>query len=487
MWGMKPVYLSIVCGASLAMASPRRLDKRSVQSQAVCIDEFSWMTNSVNQNPCLVAAWLLSQCAGGDWTMPQLPNAQNHYGTPGFGSISPSLCSCSWATYNTLQACAVCQGVSFNTAILTWNAYDPNCTASFVSAPQPWSSSVVIPEDTAIPFWAETDPTKWEDSTFDPVAAQNIAEQNKPDLTEADRNKKSSHTGAIVGGVVGGIAAVLAIGVAFFWRRRHNRRLSLGASSRVPFRPMHAQSPSDFSTQQLSEFSSTPSPGPGGPLSMAASTYPNRPPMHQHNSSMHSIQNMSYSSHSPELGMLPPGAAMPVVGGVAMGVVPLNSPPSSYNSKGVPPGGAGHAHTLSNQSNMSTNPSTHERSMSSLSDAPEGAIMPFIMPSADQDTSMTSSNVVTSTPVRKTERMNPPAYSPSPASSPEENMFNSSMARMSSFSQASTDAHATGADSQAMSGTTLLQDSIDPTVINSPVAEEPEEEDHHGYPADRKV
>lgn len=65
MRGMKTVYLSIVCGASLAMASPRVLDKRSVQSQAVCIDEFSWMSNSVNQNPCLVAAWLLSQCAGG--------------------------------------------------------------------------------------------------------------------------------------------------------------------------------------------------------------------------------------------------------------------------------------------------------------------------------------------------------------------------------------------------------------------------------------
>lgn len=62
---MKAVSLSVAFGASLAMASPRILDKRSVQSSALCIDEFSWMSNSVNQSPCLVAAWLLSQCAGG--------------------------------------------------------------------------------------------------------------------------------------------------------------------------------------------------------------------------------------------------------------------------------------------------------------------------------------------------------------------------------------------------------------------------------------
>jgi len=447
------------------------------------------MTNSENQNPCLVAAWLLSQCAGGNWLMPQLPSASTHYGTPGFGNIAPSLCSCSWATYNTVQACAYCQGVSFNTAILTWNAYNPNCTANFISAPQPWSSNVVIPEDTAIPFWAETNPTVWEDSTFDPDAAQRLALQNKPDLTEGSKNnKKSTPTGAIVGGVVGGIAIIAAIGLGvFFWRRRQYKRMSLGSSARVPFRPMHGHSPSDYSTQQFSDFSSSPS--PGLPMSVAG-TNPGRPPFHQHNSSLQSIQNQSYSSHSPDFGMLPPGAATPVMG-VAMGVVPLNSPPSSYNNRGVPPSATGHAHTLSNQSNMSSNPSTHDRSMSYSSDTPEGAIMPFILPPAEdaqQDTSMTSANVgATSTPVRKTERKNPPAYSP--VSSPEEQMFNSSMARVSSFSQASIETHATA--SQALSGTTLLQDSREPTMINSSVTEEPEEgeqeEDHHGYPADRKV
>ncbi len=251
---------------------------------------------------------------------------------------------------------------------------------------------------------------------------------------------------------------------------------------------MHGHTPSDYSTQQLSDFSSSPS--PGLPVSMAG-TMPGRPPFHQHNSSLQSIQNQSYSSHSPDLGMLPPGAAMPVMG-VTMGVVPLNSPPSSYNSRGVPPSGAGHAHTLSNQSNMSSNPSTHDRSLSFLSDTPEGAIMPFILPPDEQtaqqgqDTSVMSADVVTSTPVRKTERMNPPAYSP--VSSPEEQMFNSSMAQMSSFSQASVDGHASGSGSQALSGTTLQQGSRgDLTVINSSVTEEPEEEDHHGYPADRKI
>ncbi len=58
-------FVSAVCALYVGGASARILDKRNGQSSAICLDEFSWMDNSIGQQPCLVAAWLLSQCAGG--------------------------------------------------------------------------------------------------------------------------------------------------------------------------------------------------------------------------------------------------------------------------------------------------------------------------------------------------------------------------------------------------------------------------------------
>lgn len=57
--------LTTIFGMSLGAVSTRNLDKRSVVVTANCTGEFSWMDNSLGQSPCTVAAWLLSQCAGG--------------------------------------------------------------------------------------------------------------------------------------------------------------------------------------------------------------------------------------------------------------------------------------------------------------------------------------------------------------------------------------------------------------------------------------
>ena len=39
--------------------------KRGVTSEASCTSSFSWMQNSLKQDPCLVAAYLQSECASG--------------------------------------------------------------------------------------------------------------------------------------------------------------------------------------------------------------------------------------------------------------------------------------------------------------------------------------------------------------------------------------------------------------------------------------
>lgn len=68
-----PVALvATLLGSTLTLAKPHVaksheswLQARGVQSEAVCIDQFSWMANAQEQSPCLAAAWLLGSCQNG--------------------------------------------------------------------------------------------------------------------------------------------------------------------------------------------------------------------------------------------------------------------------------------------------------------------------------------------------------------------------------------------------------------------------------------
>lgn len=50
---------------SIVVAGTRTAMAGSIQVQALCISEFSWMSNSQGVSPCFVAGTLLSECAGG--------------------------------------------------------------------------------------------------------------------------------------------------------------------------------------------------------------------------------------------------------------------------------------------------------------------------------------------------------------------------------------------------------------------------------------
>ncbi|TDL22384.1 hypothetical protein BD410DRAFT_259218 [Rickenella mellea] len=206
-----------------------KLRGRAVQTEAVCITGFSWMNNGLGQSPCLSAAFALGACMNDGFDLPALIDAQHHYSAPNSTDGTATECSCSWAGYNLLQACAYCQGGPlYNASIFSWMAWQQNCSSSLLTDPNPFPLNIVIPNDTAIASWATTNPNTWPNQKFDPTTAQTIAQENLPDLTQHSRDssnpKSKSHLGAIVGAVAGVIALLIAVAI-LVWRPIYRKRL----------------------------------------------------------------------------------------------------------------------------------------------------------------------------------------------------------------------------------------------------------------------
>ncbi|TFK38724.1 hypothetical protein BDQ12DRAFT_651034 [Crucibulum laeve] len=227
--------------------SAGKLDIRATpQTSAVCDSTFSWTYNSKGQTPCLLAAEVLGSCAGGNWIVPAL-NSTNKYDNP--NSTTANLCSCSWAAYNLLSACSACQ--NFSQAIQNWSFYIQDCNGKTTNSYFP--SSIRLPDDTLIPFWAATNPTQWQDQHFDVNAAKQIADEQKPDLSNTSispSDKSSKPIGAIVGGVVGGIAVLaLAVGITLWMMCRRRKAARQNGGPVVIERPSHRRSVSDLSSK----------------------------------------------------------------------------------------------------------------------------------------------------------------------------------------------------------------------------------------------
>ncbi|KAJ6459633.1 hypothetical protein C8R45DRAFT_1081419 [Mycena sanguinolenta] len=243
-WPLSSVYFLAV--SALAVQS---LDPRSEQTQAECSADFDWAENSLKLTPCLLAAYVWGSCFTGNWNVPQLTQG-NQYTNP--NSTTANLCTCSWAGYNLLSACTACQG--FDADVQNWAAYNQNCSAFMTNTYFP--ESVILPTGTAIPFWAGTDPTTWNDGRFNSAQAQLIAQENKPDYVQGQNpvgHKSKPPIGAIAGGVVGGVAVLILGGVAFwFMRKRNQKHPEEGSVRPYPTRPhIHGRSWSDLSGKSI--------------------------------------------------------------------------------------------------------------------------------------------------------------------------------------------------------------------------------------------
>ncbi|KAF9791940.1 hypothetical protein BJ322DRAFT_1026298 [Thelephora terrestris] len=130
------------------------------------------------------------------------------------------------------MACTGCQ----NASIQTWQFWRFYCDAVYIT-----QYPNIIPYTTAVPHWAYLNYTVG--GTFDPVLAKaaggpeslspvpptlstsvSPAHTDPPATTQGNDNgnggKKSSHVGAIVGGVIGGLAALAVIGATWMFLRK---------------------------------------------------------------------------------------------------------------------------------------------------------------------------------------------------------------------------------------------------------------------------
>ncbi|KAI0245139.1 hypothetical protein BJV78DRAFT_147273 [Lactifluus subvellereus] len=109
--------------------------------------QLQWIFNSLGQNPCIVAAYLLATCNGGSWSISPLD--------PGSWYTvfvdDENLCLCNTVTYSLLSACGACQDDTWT----TWSQYSFNCTNKMPvsSFPNP------VPSGTGVPQWALLDVT----------------------------------------------------------------------------------------------------------------------------------------------------------------------------------------------------------------------------------------------------------------------------------------------------------------------------------------
>ncbi|KAI6005670.1 hypothetical protein EDD15DRAFT_661020 [Pisolithus albus] len=243
---MIPFHLGWSSLAILAtgLLSMRPLRAAAQQTTASCLSQFSWMDNSKNQNPCLIAAYVQGACSGGQFTVDPLA-VNTHYVGPYVDEANA--CECNTVTYSLVSACAICQ----NRTYIAWSSWATNCSTVYTGYPEN------VPSGTAIPQWAYQDVSSTDDfnatlaeltgdspestaavsqstatslptSTTSTSAIASVTPAPSLSTTPSPQSaSKSSNTGAIVGGAVGGVVGLAAIvGLATWLFLRHRRKAS---------------------------------------------------------------------------------------------------------------------------------------------------------------------------------------------------------------------------------------------------------------------
>ncbi|KAG1775095.1 hypothetical protein EV702DRAFT_460922 [Suillus placidus] len=261
-------FLSIIPYISTILAVQVHPVKRNVVSNATCISGYSWMNDSQGYSPCHTVAYVEAACTGNNYDQQALNNGFS-YSLP--NSSTANECYCSWSSYNLMMACTICQG-NTNSAVWEWPQWTSGCTTNLSWTQEYFPSGFVLAGDASIPYWATTDPTTWTYATFNIQDANATYQKNSSSITpsasssssgsssspsssSSSSSSKSTDVGAIVGGTIGGVAALsfFAI-VAYLLYRRHVYRKGVHASVINPqgmtFMPLsgtHNRIPSDTS------------------------------------------------------------------------------------------------------------------------------------------------------------------------------------------------------------------------------------------------
>jgi len=220
-----------------------------VNTSATCQSQYSWMSNSKGQSPCLVAAYLQAQCNNGTFQM-------SNISYPGYYSpVGANACTCSTVTYSMVTACGFCQDA--NTPY--WTQWSSACSAVYLQQYTP-----TIPAETAIPHWAylnvvilngldvtaareylNTAPDSTATSSTTSISSMTstlslsstsmFSPSPSPPMPPA--HHPMNNKGAIAGGVVGGLIALGLIGVIAVILIRRCRDSGLHPPTNVPLVP----------------------------------------------------------------------------------------------------------------------------------------------------------------------------------------------------------------------------------------------------------
>ncbi|KAH9973133.1 hypothetical protein BGW80DRAFT_286823 [Lactifluus volemus] len=79
-----------------------------ISSPPCTVSSSGWTFNSLGQNPCTVAAYILSTCNGSTYDIQALPQGSSYYANSVAGANNA--CKCSGVVYSLLSSCDACQG-----------------------------------------------------------------------------------------------------------------------------------------------------------------------------------------------------------------------------------------------------------------------------------------------------------------------------------------------------------------------------------------
>ncbi|KAH9021563.1 hypothetical protein EDB85DRAFT_414479 [Lactarius pseudohatsudake] len=198
-----------------------------------CSVSWKWSFNTLGQNMCMIAAYLMSTCNGGVFTIDALQPGYSYTG-PSNDTDDVNPCKCNTVTYNLISACDACQGSTWK----TWSEYSFNCTTTL----PPSTFPNAVPQGTRVPQWALVDNTLenlWNatkayvtgvtpelepGSLISASTSGSVSPTSSTSSSPSSSSRSGSNTAAIAGSVAGGVAALAAIGALLFYFLRKRQR-----------------------------------------------------------------------------------------------------------------------------------------------------------------------------------------------------------------------------------------------------------------------
>ncbi|GAW04458.1 hypothetical protein LENED_006247 [Lentinula edodes] len=190
--------------------------KRRDGVNASCEPDYNWANNDAGISPCVMAA-AIEACETGPHTVPPL-SIGSYYNPPSLETNTVNVCQCSWANYNLVSMCTVCQGQAVS--LSPWASYTVECDGFTESnSYYPSNYEALLPSNNSIPLYAQTNPaTQWTNGVFNVTQAQAVVNGTLSLQTSATSQSTSSKPiAAIIGASVGGTVVLLCFTGILFW------------------------------------------------------------------------------------------------------------------------------------------------------------------------------------------------------------------------------------------------------------------------------